>query len=127
LAALHTDRACTVDRAHSAEPLAARAVDAQPGRLRDQVQHCGGEPHRVGRNRARLALGDRAAEVFGVHFGCAHRDGAHAVGLRIDLDRHLDAPSVGADPDCGLQRLAADRLQVLRLRMWNDALDHVAH
>ena len=85
------------------------------------------DTHGLGGYFARLALGDGAAGVLGVHLGGPDGDGAHAVGMPIDLHSHLDAAGVGADPDRGFQRLAADRLQVLRLRMRDNALDHVAH
>ena len=38
-----------------------------------------------------------------MHLRGAHGGGAHAMGLLIDLDRHLDALGVGADPHDGLQ------------------------
>ena len=39
---------------------------------------------------------------FDVHLGGAHGGGAHAMGLAIDLDRHIDALGVGAEPHGGL-------------------------
>src|SRR6185295_4077916 len=48
-------------------------------------------------------------------------------GVRIELDRHFHAVRVGAELYRGLERFAPDTLDVLGLRIGDDAFDHVTH
>ncbi|MBA7711473.1 hypothetical protein ES703_120436 [subsurface metagenome] len=49
------------------------------------------------------------------------------MGVRVELDRHFHAVGIGTELDRGLESLAPDTLDILGLRIGDDALDHVAN
>ena len=85
------------------------------------------DAHRLRRYFPRLGLADFVAALAGAHFRGAHRGRADPMGILIDLDRHFDIVGRGAKLDHGLERLAANPLEILGLRIGDHAFDHVAH
>ena len=49
------------------------------------------------------------------------------MGVLINLDRHFDTVRRCAKLDHGLERLATNPLEILRLRIRDHALHHIAH
>ena len=76
------------------------------------------DAHRLRGDLPGLDLADFVAALAGAHLRGAHRGSAHAMGILIDLDRHLDVFGSGAELDHRLERLAANALQILRLSDW---------
>src|SRR5262249_42232209 len=85
------------------------------------------DAHCLRRYFQRLGLADLIAALPGTHLRGAHRGRADTMGTLIDLDRYLDIIRRGTKFDHGLEGFATNPLEILRLRIGNDALDDLAH
>src|SRR4051794_10179776 len=85
------------------------------------------DAHRLGRDLTCLDFTDLVAALAGAHLGGPHSCGANAVGVLVDLDGDFDVAWSGTQRHDRFERLTTNPLEILRLRIGNDALHYITY